>query len=125
MAPRETAATGSPPAGVVAFSVPRRFLVNLTLKGFIKDAQRSNDKLILPVTLTNVELANGLLTPLLKLLFGEWLSPARWSAAIPALELPASFAQTVDIPATTVDVAGEVPMTVTTQAMQLPLNFAT
>ncbi len=98
--------------------------LNLTLKGFIKDAQRSNDKLTLPVTLTNVELANGLLTPLLKLLFGEWLSPARWSAAIPALELPASFAQTVNIPATTVDLAGEVPMTVTTQAMQLPLNFA-
>ena len=98
--------------------------LNLTLKGFIKDAQRADNKLILPVTLTNVELANGLLTPLLKLLFGEWLSPARWSAAIPALELPASFAQTVNIPATTVDVAGEVPMTVTTQAMQLPLNFA-
>ncbi len=98
--------------------------LNLTLKGFLKDSQRTNNKLILPVTLTNVDLANGLLTPLLKLLFGEWLSPARWSAAIPALELPASFAQTVDIPATTVDVAGEVPMTVTTQAMQLPLNFA-
>ena len=98
--------------------------LNLTLKGFIKDAQRTDTKLILPVTLTDVTLANGLLTPLLKLLFGEWLSPARWSAAIPALELPASFAQTVDIPASTVDVAGDVPMTVTTQAMQLPLNFA-
>ncbi len=98
--------------------------LNLTLKGFVKDAQRNDNKLNLPITLTNVELANGLLTPLLKLLFGEWLSPERWSAAIPALELPANFAQTVDIPATTVDVAGEVPMTVTTQAMQLPLNFA-
>ena len=98
--------------------------LNLTLKGFIRDAVLIDGKLILPLTLTNVDLANGLLTPLLKLLFGEWLTPERWSAAIPALELPTSFAQTVDVPAAVIDVVGALPMTVTTQALQLPLNFA-
>jgi hypothetical protein len=98
--------------------------LNLTLIGSLREAVRTEPQLTLPVELTDVQLANGLLTPLLKLFFGEWLTPARWNAALPALALPASFAHTVSIPSTTTEVGGELPMTVTTQAWQIPLSLA-
>src|SRR5205085_7073379 len=73
--------------------------------------------------LTGVSLGNELLTPLLRLWFGEWLSPERWNAALPALTLPRELTESVEIPAKQFEVTGKLPMTVTTSAYQLPLKF--
>ncbi len=97
--------------------------LNLQLTGVLNDAERKDSSVQLPFRLTNVTLGNELLTPLLRLWFGEWLSPERWNAALPALTLPRELTESIEIPAKQFEVAGALPMTVTTSAYQLPLKF--
>ena len=109
---------------VQAQSAPNAKAFNLQLIGVITDAEMHDDALRLPFRLTEISLANGLLTPLLRLWFGEWLAPERWNAALPPLTLPRELAEQIEIPAAQFEVKGALPMKVTTTAYQLPLKFS-
>jgi hypothetical protein len=109
--------------GVQAQASAEKRALNLRLTGILNNAERKDDALQLPFRLTDVTLGNGLLTPLLRLWFGEWLAPERWNAALPALTLPRELTESVEIPAKQFEVTGALPMTVTTSAYQLPLKF--
>lgn len=97
--------------------------LNLRLTGWLNNAEMLDGTLRLPFRLSEVTLENGVLTPLLRLWFGEWLSPERWNAALPALSLPGEVAENLIIPAVQFEVGGALPMTVTTKPYQLPLSF--
>jgi hypothetical protein len=60
----------------------------------------------------------------LKTLFGEWLKPETWNDELPAIELPLEMAEALQIPANRFEVAGEMPMEISTPAYQSPLKFA-
>lgn len=97
---------------------------NLQLTGVLNNAELKDGALQLPFQLTDVSLGNGILTPLLRLWFGEWLAPERWNAALPVLTLPAELTEQIEIPATQFEVKGTLPMTVKMTAYQLPIKFA-
>lgn len=124
IAARLTAAGAEVKLDVLAFaSATTTRALNLRLMGWLNNAEMQEGALRLPFRLHEVELENGLLTPLLRLWFGEWLSPERWNAALPALTLPRKVAESLDIPAVQFEVGGSLPMTVTTKPYQLPLPF--
>ncbi|MBI1766040.1 MAG: hypothetical protein HYR56_31940 [Acidobacteria bacterium] len=121
---RLTAAGAEVKLEVLAFSsATSAKALNLRLTGIMNNAEPQDGALRLPFRLTEVALDNGVLTPLLRLWFGEWLSPERWNAALPALTVPREVAETLDIPAAQFEVGGSLPMTVTTKPYQLPLPF--
>lgn len=97
--------------------------INLRLTGWLNNAEMPEGTLRMPFRLNDITLENGLLTPLLRLWFGEWLSPERWNAALPALTLPREVAESLALPAVQFEVGGSLPMLVTTQPYQLPLPF--
>jgi hypothetical protein len=109
---------------VQAQASPTSKVFNLQLTGVLGNAEPKDGALQLPFRLTEISLANGLLTPLLRLWFGEWLAPERWNAALPALTLPRELTEQIEIPATQFEVKGALPMIVTTTAYQLPLKFS-
>lgn len=109
---------------VQAQSAPNAKAFNLQLTGVVTDAEVRDDALQVPFRLTEISLANGILTPLLRLWFGEWLAPERWNAALPPLTLPRELAEQIEIPAAQFEVKGALPMKVTTTAYQLPLKFS-
>lgn len=124
IAARLTAAGAEVKLDILAFaSATSAKALNLRLTGWLNNAEMQDGALRLPFRLNEVTLENGLLTPLLRLWFGEWLSPERWNAALPALTLPREVAESLDIPAAQFDVNGSLPMTVTTKPYQLPLPF--
>ncbi len=99
--------------------------VNLQLIGRINSGEVGKDALRLPLQVTEVKLMSGLLSSLfLKTLFGEWLKPETWNDELPALELPLEMAEALQIPANRFEVAGEMPMEISTPAYQAPLKFA-
>jgi hypothetical protein len=121
---RLTAAGAEVKLDVLAFgSATTARALNLRLTGWLNNAEMQDGALRLPFRLSEVTLENGVLTPLLRLWFGEWLSPERWNAALPALTLPHEVAENLDIPAAQFEVGGTLPMTVTTQPYQLLLPF--
>ncbi|MGE0130108.1 MAG: hypothetical protein AB7U82_18645 [Blastocatellales bacterium] len=99
--------------------------VNLQLISRINSGELEKDSLRLPLRVTDVKLMNGGLSSLfLKTIFGEWLKPETWSDELPAIEIPAQFSETMRIPAGRFDVAGEMPMEISTPDYQVPLKFA-
>ncbi len=99
--------------------------VNLQLIGRINSGEVEKDALRLPLQVTEVKLMSGRLSSLfLKTLFGEWLKPETWNDELPAIELPLEMAEALQIPANRFEVAGEMPMEISTPAYQLPLKFA-
>ncbi|MGH9836166.1 MAG: hypothetical protein ACRD9Y_24340 [Blastocatellia bacterium] len=99
--------------------------VNLQLIGRINSGEVEKDALRLPLQVTEVKLMSGRLSSLfLKTLFGEWLKPETWNDELPAIELPLEMAEALQIPANRFEVAGEMPMEISTPAYQSPLKFA-
>jgi len=99
--------------------------VNLQLSGRINSGEVAKDTLRLPIRVTDVKLGNGLFSSLLvKTLLGEWLKPETWNDELPAIELPLEIAETMRIPASKFDVAGEMPMEISTPAFESPLKFS-
>lgn len=109
--------------GVQAQASAENRPLNLRLIGVLQNAERQDAAVRLPFRLTEVTLGSELLTPLLRLWFGEWLLPEHWNAALPALTLPRELIESIEIPAKQFEVTGKLPMTVTTSAYQLPLKF--
>src|SRR5262249_48159807 len=78
----------------------------------------------LPLRVTDVKLLNGGFSSLiLKTLFGEWLDPKTWDKKLPEIEIPMEIAETMHVPAGRFDVAGELPMEISTPEYQAPLKF--
>jgi hypothetical protein len=97
--------------------------LNLQLTGSLGCAEINGAKLRAPFRVTEVRVANGILSPLWRVLFGPWIAPSKWNAALPAIELPRELAETINIPANRFTVAGEMPMELATTAYQLPVKF--
>ncbi|MGH9841661.1 MAG: hypothetical protein ACREEM_23155 [Blastocatellia bacterium] len=99
--------------------------VNLQLLGRINSGELEKDALRLPIRVTDVKLGNGFLSSVLvRTLLGEWLKPETWNDELPAIELPLEIAEALEIPASRFDVAGEMPMEISTPAFQAPAKFA-
>lgn len=116
-----------PAAAIVKIGIQAKSstTVNLQLIGRINSGEIEKDSLRLPLRVTEVKLMNGRLSSLfLKTIFGEWLKPETWSDELPALEIPAEISETMRIPAGRFDVAGELPMEISTPDYQAPLKFA-
>ena len=99
--------------------------VNFRLSGKLGNGEISGAHLRLPFQLTDVSLGaeESKSATVLKYLLSEWLAPAKWNSVLPPLEIPLQLNQTIDIPATTFESNGEMPMTLTTPAYQFNLEF--
>jgi hypothetical protein len=99
--------------------------LNLQLIGRINSGELDKDSLRLPVRVTEVKLANGLFSSMLiKTIFGDWLKPETWNDELPAIELPLELSEAMQIPASKFEVAGDLPMEISTPAFQPQLKFA-
>ncbi len=100
-------------------------IVNLQLLGRIHSGEIARNALRLPIQVTDVKLANGPFSSLLiKTLLGDWLKPQTWNDELPAIELPLEISETMQIQASKFDVAGEMPMEISTPAFESPLKFS-
>lgn len=116
-----------PAAAIVKIGLQAKssVMVNLQLIGRINSGELEKGALRLPLRITEVKLMNGGFSSLfLKALFGEWLKPETWSDELPSIEIPAEFSETIRIPAGRFDVAGEMPMEISTPEYQAPLKFS-
>jgi hypothetical protein len=99
--------------------------MKLQLTGRINSGEFERGALRLPLRITDVKLMNGGLSSLfLKTLFGEWLDPRTWDKKMPDIEIPMEIAETLRVPAGRFDVAGDLPMEISTPEYQAPLKFA-
>jgi hypothetical protein len=103
--------------------------LNLRLTGRLTaplmSSPASGASLRLPFQLTEMVLGSGeQLSPLLRNLFGDWLAPEKWNAALPPLEVPLELSEVMEIPARRFDVEGRMPMEVNTSAYQVRMNFS-
>ena len=99
--------------------------VNFRLSGKLGNGEITGAHLRLPFQLTDVSLGaeESKSAAVLKYLLSEWLAPAKWNSVLPPLEIPLQLNQTIEIPATTFESNGEMPMTLTTPAYQFNLEF--
>ncbi|HEU0175837.1 MAG TPA: hypothetical protein VFV58_16355, partial [Blastocatellia bacterium] len=98
--------------------------MNLQLTARINSGEFERGALRLPLRVTDVKLMNGGFSSLiLRTLFGEWLDPKTWDKKMPEIEIPMEIAETMRIPAGRFDVAGELPMEISTPEYQAPLKF--
>ena len=99
--------------------------VNFRLSGKLGNGEITGAHLRLPFQLTDVSLGaeESKSATVLKYLLSEWLAPAKWNSVLPPLEIPLQLNQTIEIPATTFESNGELPMTLTTPAYQFNLEF--
>ncbi len=99
--------------------------VNFRLSGKLGNGEISGAHLRLPFQLTDVSLGaeDSKSAAVLKYLLSEWLAPTKWNSVLPPLEIPLQLKQTIEIPAATFESNGEMPMTLTTPAYQLPVEF--
>jgi|GEM_PF-1244614 len=99
--------------------------LDLSLTGRLGSGEINGSALRLPFQLTEVSLGSGEQpSPLLRGLFSDWLSPERWNAALPPLEIPLELSEVMEIPAGRFDVEGTMPMEIATPAYQVRVNFA-
>jgi hypothetical protein len=99
--------------------------INMQLIGRINSGEIDKDSLRLPVRVTEVKLANGLFSSMLiKTIFGDWLKPETWNDELPAIKLPLELSEAMQIPASKFEVAGDLPMEISTPAFQPRLKFA-
>jgi len=98
--------------------------MNLQLTARINSGEFGGGALRLPLRVTDVKLMNGGFSSLiLRTFFGEWLDPKTWDKKMPEIEIPMEIAETMRIPAGRFDVAGELPMEISTPEYQAPLKF--
>jgi hypothetical protein len=98
--------------------------VNLQLIARINSGELEKGALRLPLRVTEVKLKNGGLSSLfLKTFVGEWLNPKKWNNELPAIEIPMGIAETMRVPSGRFEVAGELPMEISTPDYQAPLKF--
>ena len=95
------------------------------LVGTLGSGEIRGANLRLPFQLTDVSFGSEdtKSLSLLKILLRDWLLPAQWNDVLPPLEVPLQLNPTIDIPATTFESNGELPMTIATPAYQLKINF--
>ncbi len=99
--------------------------VNLQLLGRLNSGELGNGVLRLPFRITEVKLANGLLSSIfIKSMLGAWLRPETWNDELPALELPVDLGETVRVPAARFDVPGELPMEIATPGAQAEMKLS-
>jgi hypothetical protein len=99
--------------------------MNVQLIGRLNSAEFERGGLRLPLKITDVKLMNGGITSFfLKTIFGAWLDPRTWDRKLPAIEIPMEIAETMRIPPGRFDVAGDLPMEISTPEYQTPLKFA-
>jgi hypothetical protein len=99
--------------------------MNMQLTARINSGEFERGALRLPLRVTDVKLMNGGLSSLiLRTLFGEWLDPRTWDKKLPEIEIPMEIAETLRVPAGRFDVAGDLPMEISTPEYQAPLKFA-
>jgi hypothetical protein len=98
--------------------------MNLQLTARINSGEFERGALRLPLRVTDVKLMNGGLSSLiLRTLFDEWLDPKTWDKKLPEIEIPMEIAETLRVPAGRFDVAGDLPMEISTPEYQAPLKF--
>src|SRR5262245_2612269 len=98
--------------------------MNLQMTARINSGEFDRGALRVPLRVTDVKLLNGGLSSLiLKTLFDEWLDPKTWDKKLPEIEIPMEIAETMRIPAGRFDVAGDLPMEISTPEYQAPLKF--
>jgi len=98
--------------------------LNLQLICRINSGELEKGALRLPLRVTDVKMMNGGLSSIfLKTLFGEWLHPEKWNHELPAIEIPLEIEETMRVPAVRFEVAGEMPMEISTPDYQAPLKF--
>src|SRR5215467_6261351 len=98
--------------------------MNLLLTARINSGEFDRGAMRLPLRVTDVKLMNGGFSSLiLRTLFGEWLDPKTWDKKMPDIEIPMEIAETMRIPAGRFDVAGELPMEISTPEYQAPMKF--
>jgi hypothetical protein len=91
--------------------------------GRLGGGEVNGSRLRLPFELTEVALGGGPAPPLLRTFFREWLSPERWNAALPPLEIPLQLSEVIELPAARFDVEGQMPMEITTPAYRVQADF--
>jgi hypothetical protein len=96
--------------------------LSLQLTGRLGGGEVNGSRLRLPFQLTEVAFGGGT-TPLLQTFFREWLSPERWNAALPPLEIPLQLSEVIELPAARFDVEGQVPMEITTPPYRVQADF--
>lgn len=99
--------------------------VNLQLSGRIGTGESGEQFFKIPYQVTNVTLMNGKLSGIfLKSLFGEWLSPAKWNEELPTFELPIEYGDFIHMPAGRMEIAGSVPVELSTPEYKPAFRFA-
>lgn len=95
------------------------------LSGKLGSGEMRGANLRLPFQLTDVAFGSEdtKSLSLLKLLLRDWLSPEKWNAVLPPLEIPLQLNPTIDIPAATLEANGEMPMTIATPVYQVKVEF--
>ena len=95
------------------------------LVGKLGSGEIHGANLRLPFQLTDVafgsEDAKSL--SLLKVLLRDWLSPEKWNAVLPPLNIPLQLNPTINIPAAIFESNGDLPMTIATPAYQIKVRF--
>jgi len=100
-------------------------VLSLRLSGRLGNGEINGARLRLPFQLTEVAFGSGeQSSPIWRNLFGDWLSPAAWNAALPPLEVPLELSEVVEIPAARFEVEGAMPMEISTEAYQARIDFS-
>jgi len=112
--------------GVKAYPAGNLAGVDLRLSGSLGSGEASAGRLRLPFRLTEVTPGEqgSASVPLLQSLLRDWLSPERWNATLPPVELPLQLSETLELPAASFEVGGQMPMTVTTPAYRVKADFS-
>lgn len=98
--------------------------LNLQLTGRLGSGEVNGSSLRLPFHLTDVSFGEAGAPPsFFQALLREWLSAARWNAALPPLELPLQLSQELEVPAARFNVEGQLPMEITTPAYRVKADF--
>ena len=93
------------------------------LTGKLGSGEIHGANLRLPFQLTDVAFGDAKSLSPMKLLLRDWLSPEKWNAVLPPLEIPLQLNPTIDLPAATFEAAGDMPMTIETPAYQVKVEF--
>jgi len=96
--------------------------VSLQLTGRLESGTGGGAAWRMPFRIDRVALASAPASWLSDLL-SDWLSPQRWDAALPPLEIPLELSETLEIPAGRFDVGGEFPMEIATPASRVRVDL--
>lgn len=97
--------------------------VHFHLTGKLGSGAIHGANLRLPFQLTDVAFGEAKSLSPMKLLLRDWLVPEKWNTVLPPLEVPLQLNPTLDLPATTFEATGDLPMTIATPAYQVKVEF--